>query len=191
MWQIIPKRWVRKSVSSQPDPNKGCSALSRGPLLPGRHAGGCSLPGPSAQDSPQSHLPSLCPVSSSVPHVSPLWWHQTGEERAFRTTARAGREAGGGGRASKGTRACCHHPAPLLPKLPKFTSPELKLSSKPPSARHEGRAYFTRETQGPRRGGVVIQPASLNKSVAETGRPPRPPTSQSPLQSVPPALLGV
>ena len=130
MWQIIPKRWVRKSVSSQPDPNKGCSALSRGPLLPGRPAGGCSLPGPSAQDSPQSHLPSLCPVSSSVPHVSPLWWHQTGEERAFRTTARAGREAGVGGRPAKGRGLA----ATILPHcFPSSPSSHHLSSSYPPS----------------------------------------------------------
>ena len=120
---------------------------------------------------PKTALRAISPPSAPCPHPSHTSVHFGGirqEERAFRTTARAGREAGLGGRpASKGAWACCHHPAPLLSKLPKFTS-------KPPSARHDGRAYFTRETQEPRRGRVVIQPASLNKSVAETGRPPRP-----------------
>lgn len=141
MWQIVPKRWVRKSASS-PDPNQGCS-LSRGPLLPGHHAGGRCLPGPSAQDSLQSHPPGPLPrVLIHPTRQSTLLASGRGGE-GLQNHSESGE--GGAGPAHRGTgRASCCHPAPLLSKLPKFTVPELKLSSQPPSARHDGRAYFTR-----------------------------------------------
>ena len=177
---LLPARPQQGLFSTQPWPSPPWSSCWR--LLPPR-------PFCPRQPSEPSPLPLPRVLIRPTRQSTLVASDRGGEGLQNHSESREG--GGGGGPASKGTRACCHHPAPLLPKLPKFTSPELKLSSKPPSARHEGRAYFTRETQGPRRGGVVIQPASLNKSVAETGRPPRPLTSQSPLQSVPPALLGV
>ena len=70
------------------------------------------------------------------------------------------------GPASKEMQTSCYNlttrtSVSLLSTLQKFTVPELKLSSKPPSARHYDPASFTGKTRGPRRGGVMVQPISL------------------------------
>lgn len=101
-----------------------------------------------------------------LPPVTPFWCQLTGEKGPQNySEKREGRE----GPASKEMRTSCYSlttrtSISLLSTLQKFMVPELKLSPKPPSARHYDPAYFTGKTRGPRRGGVVIQPVSLNKS---------------------------
>lgn len=134
---LLPPRPQRGLFSTQPWPSPPWSSCWR-PLPPRPFC-----PGQPSQPSP---LP-LPRVLIHPTHQSTLVASDRGGEGLQNHSE--SRE-GGEGPASRGTQACCHHPAPLLPKLPKFTSPELRLSSKPPSARHDGHAYFTRETQGPR-----------------------------------------
>lgn len=165
-------------------PYQDCSPLSPWPLLPGHHSGSP----PPFQWPPHrpfcsgrlSEHPLLLPcvpthslslgMGRKHPHASTYHSILVPADRGEKgpqnhSEKKEGRE----GPASKEMQTSCYSlttrtSISLLSTLQKFIVPELKVSSKPPSARHYDPAYFTGKTRGPRRGGVVIQPVSLNKS---------------------------